>query len=128
MAMVSIRQEEDHGTRMAKNAYIDRTNEWYGYKETGLKWLEEKGYKFEKICAEQGDLILWDSRAAHYNRSPTTDQVRMGEPSSSRLEMIRLRRSTFSHLCLHGACLYGYPGGVDQETRSFLKYVSPQSD
>ena len=31
-----------------------RTNEFYGYKETGLDWLREKGYDFVKVTAEPG--------------------------------------------------------------------------
>ncbi|KAF4308665.1 putative phytanoyl- dioxygenase protein [Botryosphaeria dothidea] len=46
------------------------TSEWYGFKERGMKWLEEKGCKWEKLCAEPGDLLLWDSRTPHYNLSP----------------------------------------------------------
>jgi len=36
-----------------------------------MKWLENKGLKWEKINAEPGDLLLWDSRTPHYNLSPT---------------------------------------------------------
>lgn len=34
------------------------TNEWYGYRDTGIAWLEAKGFKFEKLCAEPGDLFI----------------------------------------------------------------------
>lgn len=40
---------------------FNRTPEWYGYTEAGMKWLEEKGLKWEKICAEPGDLLLCKS-------------------------------------------------------------------
>lgn len=30
----------------------------------------------QQVCAEPGDLLLWDSRTAHYNLSSTTDQPR----------------------------------------------------
>jgi hypothetical protein len=36
-----------------------------------MQWLDDNGYKWEKICAEPGDLILWDSRTPHYNLTPT---------------------------------------------------------
>ncbi|CRG92017.1 hypothetical protein PISL3812_09071 [Talaromyces islandicus] len=52
------------------------TSEWYGYTEKGLKWLDEHGFKWEKVCAEPGDLIVWDSRTPHYNLSSKTDQAR----------------------------------------------------
>lgn len=47
------------------------TKEWYGFTNDGMKWLENRGYKWEKICAGPGDLIVWDSRLPHYNLSPT---------------------------------------------------------
>jgi hypothetical protein len=34
------------------------TPEWYGFTDAGMKWLEGKGMKWEKICAEPGDLLL----------------------------------------------------------------------
>ncbi|KAK7518406.1 uncharacterized protein IWZ02DRAFT_492165 [Phyllosticta citriasiana] len=52
------------------------TNEWYGFTDKGMEWLEEHGCKWEKLCAEPGDLLLWDSRTPHYNLSSTTDQPR----------------------------------------------------
>lgn len=41
-----------------------------------MKWLEDRGCTWEKVCAEPGDLILWDSRTPHYNLSPTGDTPR----------------------------------------------------
>jgi hypothetical protein len=32
-----------------------------------MEWLDKQGYKWEKVCAEPGDLLLWDSRTPHYN-------------------------------------------------------------
>lgn len=52
------------------------TKEWYGFTDTGMKWLEDRGFKWEKICAEPGDLIVWDSRTPHYNLSPTGERPR----------------------------------------------------
>jgi len=46
------------------------TKEWYGFTEKGMAWLEKKGYKWVKVNAEPGDLIMWDSRTPHYNLSP----------------------------------------------------------
>ncbi|KAJ5681352.1 uncharacterized protein N7477_001292 [Penicillium maclennaniae] len=46
------------------------TPEWYGFTERGMKWLEDHGCTWEKVCAELGDLLLWDSRTPHYNLSP----------------------------------------------------------
>jgi hypothetical protein len=52
------------------------TNEWYGFTDRGLKWLEDKGCDWIKVCAEPGDLLLWESRTPHYNLSSTTTQPR----------------------------------------------------
>jgi ectoine hydroxylase-related dioxygenase (phytanoyl-CoA dioxygenase family) len=41
-----------------------------------MKWLEKEGCTWTKVCAEPGDLLLWDSRTPHYNLSSTTDQSR----------------------------------------------------
>jgi len=52
------------------------TKEWYGFTDAGMRWLERRGFRWEKICAEPGDLIVWDSRTPHYNLSPTADTPR----------------------------------------------------
>lgn len=36
------------------------TPEWYGFTQNGMKWLAEKGLEWVKVCAEPGDLIVWD--------------------------------------------------------------------
>jgi hypothetical protein len=41
-----------------------------------MQWLEQRGFKWEKICAGPGDLIIWDSRLPHYNLSPTRETPR----------------------------------------------------
>ena len=33
----------------------------YVFKEDHLAWFEEKGCTWHKICANPGDLLLWDS-------------------------------------------------------------------
>ena len=50
--------------------------EWYGYTEAGMQWLAEHDTTWVKVCAEPGDLLVWDSRTPHYNLSSTTDQNR----------------------------------------------------
>jgi hypothetical protein len=50
--------------------------EWYGFTDEGMKWLENHNTRWVKVCAEPGDLLLWDSRTPHYNLSSTTDQSR----------------------------------------------------
>lgn len=53
------------------------TPEWFGFTDNGMKWLADHGLKWEKVCAEPGDLIVWDSRTPHYNVPPTTKQDRL---------------------------------------------------
>ncbi|EED13683.1 conserved hypothetical protein [Talaromyces stipitatus ATCC 10500] len=53
------------------------TSEWYGFTDRGMKWLSDHGLKWEKVCAEPGDLIVWDSRTPHYNVPPTMKQDRL---------------------------------------------------
>jgi len=52
------------------------TPEWFGFTDNGMKWLEEKGCKWVKVCADPGDLLVWDSRTPHYNLSSKSDQPR----------------------------------------------------
>lgn len=41
-------------------------------------WLvNEKGCKYVKVCAEPGDLLLWDSRTIHYGAQPTSQNDRV---------------------------------------------------
>lgn len=53
------------------------TNEWYGFTEQGMEWLKKKGCEWIKVNAEPGDLLLWDSRAPHYNLSATGQTPRI---------------------------------------------------
>ncbi|KAL4888813.1 hypothetical protein BDV59DRAFT_196176 [Aspergillus ambiguus] len=50
--------------------------EWYGFTEKGMQWLKDHGCEWVKICAEPGDLLLWDSRTPHYNLSPEASTPR----------------------------------------------------
>jgi len=50
------------------------TPEWYGFTEKGMQWLEDHGLEWIKVCADPGDLIVWDSRTPHYNVPTQTDQ------------------------------------------------------
>ncbi|KUL89261.1 hypothetical protein ZTR_03711 [Talaromyces verruculosus] len=40
------------------------------------QWLESKGCKWIKVCAEPGDLLLWDSRCIHYGAVPSSTNDR----------------------------------------------------
>lgn len=50
--------------------------DFYPFQDKDLKWFEERGCKIVKVCAEPGDLILWDSRQLHYAVYPETDLIR----------------------------------------------------
>jgi ectoine hydroxylase-related dioxygenase (phytanoyl-CoA dioxygenase family) len=43
----------------------------YLFSETELSWFVNRGVRPLKVCAEVGDLILWDSRTVHYGSEPT---------------------------------------------------------
>lgn len=69
--------EEFHKAFAEETRIWQWTNEWYGFTDAGMAWLQEKGLEWVKVEAGPGDLIVWDSRAPHYNCSPTSDESRM---------------------------------------------------
>lgn len=48
----------------------------YDFIKEDADWYRAQGCKEIKICANAGDLILWDSRTIHWNTSPTGTQTR----------------------------------------------------
>ena len=68
--------EEYHNAMRGEERIPAWTPEWYGFTPSGMKWLEAHGCEWVKICAEPGDLLLWDSRTPHYNLSSNTNQPR----------------------------------------------------
>ncbi|KAI5200103.1 hypothetical protein E4T39_05850 [Aureobasidium subglaciale] len=68
--------EEYHNVFRNEHREFRWTNEMYLFKETGLKWLADRGHEWVKVDAEPGDLVLWDSRTPHYNASPKKDTDR----------------------------------------------------
>ncbi|TLS26945.1 hypothetical protein PpBr36_05073 [Pyricularia pennisetigena] len=46
------------------------TKERRGFAAKGTQWLKNKGFKWVKLCAEPGDLPLWDSPVPHCDVSP----------------------------------------------------------
>ncbi|KAG6360020.1 hypothetical protein INS49_011076 [Diaporthe citri] len=70
--------EEYHDHFRGKEDRIPQwTNEWYGFKDEGMQWLKDRGCEWVKLEAEPGDLLLWDSRAPHYNVPATGNQDRL---------------------------------------------------
>ncbi|KAI0014541.1 phytanoyl-CoA dioxygenase [Xylariomycetidae sp. FL0641] len=53
------------------------TPEWYGFTAAGMRYLADAGLEWVKVCAEPGDLLVWDSRTPHYNVPTRTRQDRM---------------------------------------------------
>lgn len=79
----------------------------YNFSHDDADWFRARGCEETKVCAGEGDLILWDSRLVHWNASPVGEQVRfatyvcycprglMGEDGLRRkLEVFRERKST----------------------------------
>lgn len=50
--------------------------DWFGFTPEEVEWFKDRGCDAIKVCAEPGDLILWDSRTVHYNCLPESDAVR----------------------------------------------------
>ncbi|KAI8280865.1 hypothetical protein K4K60_004620 [Colletotrichum sp. SAR11_57] len=50
--------------------------DFYPFKEHHVRWFKEQGCELIKVCAEPGDLILWDSRSMHYAAFPESDTIR----------------------------------------------------
>ncbi|KAL4971938.1 hypothetical protein BDW66DRAFT_163293 [Aspergillus desertorum] len=50
---------------------------WFGFTDNGMKWLADHGMEWVKVCAEPGDLIIWDSRVPHYNLPPSGKNDRL---------------------------------------------------
>ncbi|KAF2031074.1 hypothetical protein EK21DRAFT_111317 [Setomelanomma holmii] len=49
--------------------------DWHGFNEEEVDWFKDRGCEEIKVCAEPGDLILWDSRQIHYNKVPSTQNT-----------------------------------------------------
>jgi hypothetical protein len=50
--------------------------DWFGFTAEQVAWFTSRGCEALKVCADPGDLILWDSRTVHYNTLPETDAIR----------------------------------------------------
>lgn len=61
--------------------------DFYMFNEDQQKWFSDKGCETVKVCADPGDLILWDSRTVHYNTPPRGEIVRAALCKSSILSI-----------------------------------------
>lgn len=50
--------------------------DWHGFDDAEVQWFKDRGAEEIKVCAEPGDLIVWDSRTVHWNVLPESDQTR----------------------------------------------------
>ncbi|GAA5885037.1 hypothetical protein JCM6882_007205 [Rhodosporidiobolus microsporus] len=74
------------GSHKKMTAFFDETGrtetrswgpvDWAGFNPDEEEWFFEKGCKWVKVCAQPGDLILWDSRTMHMNCVPTGENDR----------------------------------------------------
>jgi len=51
-------------------------DDWFGFEPAEVEWFQNKGCEIVKVCADVGDLILWDSRTVHYNVLPEGQTLR----------------------------------------------------
>lgn len=98
----------------------------YLFSEKQLAWFKAKGIEPHKVCAEVGDLILWDSRTIHYGAEPTEKSNRIrtvvyAAYTPARLaseEQMRLKAEVFSKY--GGTTHWPHDNIVARETRTFL--------
>lgn len=50
--------------------------DFHPFTDDNLRWFESKGCELIKVCAEPGDLILWDSRQVHWAKFGDSDRIR----------------------------------------------------
>lgn len=51
--------------------------DFFPFNKDHVAWFESQGCELIKVCAEPGDLILWDSRSLHYAEFPRNDNIRV---------------------------------------------------
>ncbi|KAF8846666.1 phytanoyl-CoA dioxygenase [Acephala macrosclerotiorum] len=68
--------DEFFDTQTEKSSWKPR--DLHMFEREQLEWFTAKGLKPLKVCADVGDLILWDSRTIHYGSEPeeSSNQIR----------------------------------------------------
>lgn len=61
--------EEFLDTQVDRSTWLAK--DWRPFTEKELEWYEARGLKPHKVLAEPGDLLIWDSRTAHWGAEPT---------------------------------------------------------
>ncbi|TVY30725.1 hypothetical protein LHYA1_G000377 [Lachnellula hyalina] len=60
--------EEFFATQTEKRSWSE--NDFFPFSSQQLEWFKTRGCQPLKVCAEPGDLVLWDSRTIHYGGEP----------------------------------------------------------
>ena len=68
--------DEFFDTQTDKSTWTSR--DLYMHTSEQLAWFRDRGLKPHKVCADVGDLLLWDGRTIHYGSEPTekSQQIR----------------------------------------------------
>ena len=61
--------KEFFDTQTDKATWDER--DYYAFTDEQLEWFAPRGIKHQKVCAEAGDLLIWDSRTIHWGAEPT---------------------------------------------------------
>ncbi|CAJ2500433.1 Uu.00g032860.m01.CDS01 [Anthostomella pinea] len=99
----------------------------YLFSREQLSWYAERGITPHKVCADVGDLILWDSRTLHYGAEPTelSNQIRtviyaaFTPAKWASEEQLRLKKEAFERY--GGTTHWPHDNIVTRETRTFLE-------
>jgi hypothetical protein len=99
----------------------------YLFDQDQLAWFKARGVKPHKVCAEVGDLILWDSRTIHYGAEPTenSNQIRTviyAAYTPARLaspDQIELKKQVFNSF--GGTTHWPHDNIVPRETKTYLE-------
>lgn len=59
-----------------KDSDLGQGQNGYNFEQEDADWYRQQGCREVKVCANAGDLILWDSRTIHWNTNPTGAQTR----------------------------------------------------
>ncbi|KAF4540680.1 Phytanoyl- dioxygenase [Lasiodiplodia theobromae] len=79
--------------------------DWFGFQQDEVDWFLDRGCEVLKVCADPGDLILWDSRTVHWNVMPESDVTRAAmyicyTPASfASAEDLELKSALFKQRC-----------------------------
>ncbi|KAK7905431.1 hypothetical protein LTR67_000153 [Exophiala xenobiotica] len=101
------------------------TEDYWSFSTEEVDWFKEAGCEVVKVCADPGDLIIWDSRTIHYNKLPESQQVRSivyacYAPAQFATENdLKLKRQLFHERrgTTHWPNMNIFPGGLPEKLR-----------